>query len=79
MDDPDDIAPRLLRCILDGHVFDFNQDLGAVEIGRGAACTRCMDQLFAVQTTLHPNGERPSATPKSRKKHEAFRHRRRIA
>jgi len=64
------------RCILGGELFDFNEDLGAVAIGKGAACTPCMDRLFSVNTALHPNGERPQAQSKKRKKHEAFRHKR---
>lgn len=64
-----------VRCYLEGHLFDFNSDLGAVAINRGAACTPCMDRLFSVTTTLHPNGERPQTTPKVRKKHVPFRHR----
>lgn len=72
-----DISPRMLRCFLNGHVFDFNRDLGAVEIGRGqAACTICLDKLFAASIALYPTGERPQTTPKTRKKHDAFRHRR---
>lgn len=71
----DDVEPRKLRCILGGETFDFNQDLGAVEAGRGAACTPCMDRMFDSQIALYPNGERPYAVSKARKKHEPFRHR----
>jgi hypothetical protein len=67
---------NLLRCTISGHAFDFNSDLGAVSIGKGAACTPCMDQLFAVNGALHPNGERPQTTTKKPKKHTPFRHRR---
>lgn len=78
----DDIDPRrLLRCIFGGELFDFNHDLGAVEIShRTAACTRYLDSAFAVHTTLHPNGERPQVVPKVRKKHVLSRHKaRRVA
>lgn len=65
MENPDDdIEPRIVRCILSGETFDFNQDLGAVEIGRGAACTPCQDRLFTVSTALYPNGSRMPARKK---------------
>lgn len=63
-----------VRCILGGETFDFNHDLGAVEAGRGAACTPCMDRMFDSQRALYPNGERPQTVNKTRKKHDAFRH-----
>lgn len=68
------ITKRSVRCFIGGEVFDFNQDLGAVELGRGAACTPCMDRLFAVKTVLSPNGERPLAFSKVKKKSEPFRY-----
>jgi len=73
-----DEDPRPLRRILEGHLFDFNADLGAVAINSGAACTPCMDRLFAVSTTLYPNGERSSAVPKMRKKHDSLRQKRKL-
>ena len=53
-----------MRCTISGHLFDFNEDLGAVAIGKGAACTPCMDKLFNQQIALNPNGERPYARSK---------------
>lgn len=63
-----------MRCTISGHVFDFNEDLGAVAIGKGAACTPCMDRLFDSKMALYPNGERPDKINKTRKKHDPFRH-----
>lgn len=71
----EDYPQITVRCVLSGHIFDFNEDLGAVAIGKGAACTPCMDKMFSSQIALYPNGERPYAVSKARKKHEPFRHR----
>ncbi len=71
----EDHSRLIVRCTISGHVFDFNADLGAVAIGKGAACTPCMDRMFSSQMALHPNGERPQTSNKTRKKHEPFRHR----
>lgn len=67
-----------LRCILEGHAFDYNSDLGAVAIGRGAACTPCMDRLFNFSTMLRPNGDRPQTSVKTRKRHDPFRHKQKL-
>ena len=61
-----DETRQMVRCILEGHSFDFNTDLGAVAVGKGAACTPCMDRLFSSQTALQPKGEQPFKRRKPR-------------
>lgn len=49
---PDEQPRRFVRCVIEGHIFDFNADLGAVAIGRSAACTPCMDKVFRATDDL---------------------------
>ena len=54
------------RCILNGHLFDFNEDLGAVAIGNQAACSKCMDLLWPTPDDLSsgPTNDMVNRKPK---------------
>jgi hypothetical protein len=67
---PDDMTPQILRCVLGGETFDFNQDTGALAMGKGAACTACMDRLFSVPDLGRKGKEQPYKRP--RQPHRAF-------
>jgi len=55
-----------LRCILKGHLFDFNEDLGAVAVGKSAACSHCMDLLWPTPDDLSsgPSNDMVKRKPK---------------
>ena len=65
----EDYARKLVRCAITGHVFDFNEDLGAVYMRAGsAACTPCLDKMFSTTDDLR-KGPRTDARYKTQMVH----------